>query len=131
MVKIRASCEIIGQRFSPSLFKSLNSTPLLDANEVGEVGKSGIYRGLPTPFGSATIQVSSKAEQDWSRFEDLLGLLESCIEALRTAGAEEIHLSCSLFHDGQCNFGFSKEELKRIATLDVGVAISCYSNEFE
>ena len=129
MVKIRASCEVTGERFSPSFFLKMCHVELVDTNEPGEIGKAGLYRGIPTPYGSASIEVSHKAEVDWSRFDDLLTIVETCIEALREAGAEKIWISCSLFHDGQCNFGFSKQELKRIAALDVDMPISCYSDE--
>jgi hypothetical protein len=129
MVKIRASCEVSGERFSPLVFAKISSVKLCGANEPGEIGIAGRYRGKPTPYGSASIEVSNKAEEDWSRFDDLLKVLESCIEALREAGAEKIWISCSLYHDGQCNFGFSKEDLKRIAALNVDMPISCYSDE--
>lgn len=78
--------------------------------------------------GSALIEVSDKPE-DWSRFDDLLKVVESCINPLRESGADEITLSCSLFHDGECSFGFSPEELRRIAALKVNLHISCYENE--
>jgi hypothetical protein len=131
MVKIRASCEVVGDKFSPAEFATLNSVKLSDAGEPGAIGKVGCYRGKTTPYGHATIEVSDKAEKDWSRFDDLLALIESCIDALRKAGAEDVTLSCSLFHDGQCNFGFSQDQLKRVANLKIDMTISCYSNELE
>jgi hypothetical protein len=131
MVKIRASCLVLGQNFSPAAFKKRSSVRLVDAHEPGAIGTIGIHRGKPTPYGSASIEVSDKAEKDWSRFDDLLTVIENCISTLREAGADEITLSCSMFHDGQCNFGFSKEQLRRIAALNIDLPISCYSDEVE
>lgn len=131
MVKIRASCSAIGERFSPLEFEKVASVRLVDSHEPGAIGTAGVYRGKPTPYGAATIEVSDKAEEDWARFDDLLSLVESCINALRSAGAEEISLSCSLFHDGHCNFGFSHKQLVRIASLKVELTISCYSAQFQ
>jgi len=129
MIKIRASCSVVGDKFSPTVFAKISPVKLIAVNEPGEIGNSGRYKGKPTPYGAATIEVSHKAEKDWSRFDDLLTVLESCIDALREAGAEDITLMCSLFHDGQCNFGFSQDELKRIAALKVDLPISCYNDD--
>ena len=129
MVKIQASCSASGETFSPAAFAKISSVKLVNASEPGDIGTRGRYRGKPTPAGGCVIQVSDMAESDWSRFDDLLTVVESCIEALWKAGAEDISLSVSLFHDGQCNFGFSAEEFKRIAALKVDMAISCYSDE--
>jgi hypothetical protein len=129
MVKIRASCLVIGDSFSPLVFAKLSPVRLVNANEPRDIGKRGRYCGMATPYGSAIIEVSDKAETEWSRFDDLLTVLESCIDALREAGAEDITLSCSLFHDGQCNFGFSQDEIRRIAALKVDFPISCYSDD--
>ena len=131
MVKIRASCEVVGDKFSPAKFATLSSVKPADAGEPGVIGKVGRYRGKTTPYGHATIEVSNQADKNWSRFDDLLTLIESCIDALREAGAEDITLSCSLFHDGQCNFEFSHDQLKRIARLEIDMTISCYSDVLE
>jgi len=120
-----------GDNFSPAAFAKISSVKLIDTNEPGDIGTRGRNRGKPTPGGSATIEISDKAEADWSRFDDLLTMMESCINALREAGADEIWISCSLYHDGQCNFAFSKEELKRIAALNIDMPISCYGDEVE
>lgn len=131
MVKIRASCSIVGEKFSPMAFSKISGVKLIDPNEPGDIGKIGRYKGMPMPYGSASIEVSDKAEEDWSHFDDLLSVVEGCIEVLRETGAEDISLFISLFHDGQCNFAFTKEQLKRIAVLEVEVPISCYSQEAE
>jgi len=131
MVKIRASCSVIGDKFSPAKFAKMSSVKLVDAHESGAIGNAGIYRGKPTPYGAASIEVSNKAQEDWSRLDDLLTVMESCIDALRESGAETISLSLSLFHNGQCNFGFSQEQLRRIAALKIDLPISCYSDEVE
>jgi hypothetical protein len=131
MIKIRASCAIIGKNFSPAAFAKNSFVQLIDAHEPGANCKVGRYQGQPNPYGQATIEISNKAEKDWSRFDDLLTALENNIETLRQAGAEDLCLSVSIFHDGQCNFGFSKEEFNRIAVLNVDMAISCYSEELE
>ena len=122
----------IGDNFSPSAFSKINNrVKLVNVNEPGDIGTRGRYIGEPTPYGSASIEVSDKPETDWSRFDDLLKAVETCIEDLRMVGAEDFWLLVSLFHDGQCNFGFSKEELERIAALKIEMKVSCYSDGVE
>ena len=65
MVKIRASCVACGDNFSPTTFAKISSVKFIDANEPGEIGTRGRYRGQPTPKGSLTLEVSDKAEKDW------------------------------------------------------------------
>ena len=130
MVKIRASFSASGEKFSPAIFSKINSFKLVDANEPGNIGRRGRYRGKPEPYGSARIEVSDKAEDDWSSFDNLLTVMENCIDDLREAGAEDISLYVSLFHDGQCNFAFSNDQLKRMVALNVDLPVSCYSNEW-
>jgi len=129
MVKIRASFSSSGENFSPAKFSKINSVKLVDANEPGDIGRRGRHRGKPIPYGSATIEVSDKAEGNWSSFDDLLTVMENCIDDLRGAGAGDISLLVSLFHDGQCNFAFSNDQLKRLVGLNVDLPISCYSDE--
>ncbi|MEO6993864.1 MAG: hypothetical protein ABI273_09565 [Lacunisphaera sp.] len=106
----------------------MSTVMLVDAHEPGAIARSGRSRGKPLLHGSAVIEVSNKPEE-WARFDDLLKVMESCIDALRKCGAESLTLSCSLFHDGQCNFGFSTDELQRIAALKVNLHLSCYEDE--
>ena len=129
MVKIRASCEIIGDQFSPTIFASISHVLLKNAHDPGEIGKEGRFKGKPIPYGSASIAVSEIAEEDWARFDDLISVLETCGSALWQAGADDVTLRCSLFHDGQCNFEFSRKQLARIAALKVDLAISSYCEE--
>ena len=131
MIKIRASCLIVGKNFSPMLFSKLSSVRLIDAHEPGDIGSNGRFKGKPTPFGSASIEVSDKAEEKWSSFDDLITTLEGCIDGLRKAGASDITFLCSLFHDGQCGFSFSKDQLKRMSALNVDFSVSCYDKDIE
>ena len=64
MIKLEASCEVMGEGFSPAAFAKMSSVRLVDANEPGAIGDRGRYRGKPTPRGSASIEVSNKVG-DW------------------------------------------------------------------
>jgi hypothetical protein len=131
MTKIRSSCLFVGDGFSPSSFSDGRSIDLHDAIEPGAFGLRGRFKGQPTPFGSASIQMPENEGNDWDSFYQLVDLLEGYLVDLRKAGAERITLFVSVYYDGQCNLGFSAEELGRIAHLGVDLAISCYGLEAE
>jgi len=104
---------------------------LVNTHEPGDIGTRGRHKGKPEPGGAGTIEVSHKAEKDWSRFDELLTVLEKCIDALREAGANDFSLFVSLFHDGHCDFAFSHDQLKRLAALKLDLPISCYGDDIE
>jgi hypothetical protein len=126
MVKIRASVSVSGKNFSPLAFSRISPVKLIDTNEVWDISRRGRNKGQPERYGCATIEISDKAEENWSRFDDLLSVTESCIDALRKAGADEINLNVSVYHDGPCNFAFSCAQIQRIAALKFDLPISCY-----
>ena len=128
MVKVRANLVVCGENFSPKIFTTISSIKLLDPVEPGSIAKVGRFKGKPSPNGSAILAISDQAK-GWNEFDELLCLIEKSMCALREAKADEMVLSCSLYHDGQCNFGFTPSDLKRIADLEIDFHISCYVEE--
>jgi hypothetical protein len=126
MVKIRASCLMFGPEFSPRKFEELSGVRLVRSNEPGSMGGQGGPGSDPAAYGSGSIEVSSEAEVNWRRLDELLVVVKACVGHARACGAERISLECSLFHDGQCNFGLSPAQLKLMGDLGIPVAISCY-----
>ena len=125
MAKIRANLVVVGENFSPKLFTEISSIKLLDTVEPNSILKVGRFKGKPSPNGSAVLAISDQAK-GWKEFDELLCLIEKSIDALRETNAEEMVLSFSFYHDGQCNFGFTPNDLKRIANLGIDFNISCY-----
>ena len=126
MVKLLPQCLVVGPTFSPSRVAWLEHAELRDINEPGDIGTKGRYKGAPLPYGSCTIIVSEKPG-DWSLLDNLLKVLEAHIDKIRQQGGSEIVLYCNVFHDGQCNFEFTSEELGKIFKMNLGIAVSCYT----
>lgn len=126
MVKLLPQCLIVGPAFSPSNVIWLKHTELRDINEPGDIGTKGRYKGLPLPYGSCTIIITEKPG-DWNLLDNLLIVLEAHIDKIRQQGGTEIILYCNVFHDGQCNFEFTGEELEKISKMNISLAISCYT----
>jgi hypothetical protein len=128
MIKVRASCSVSGDNFSPKKVNR-NIIKLFGEQEPNSLVEVGIFKGTRSSQGWAFIEVSDKAEESWDCIGALLDLVEKGIDELRKAGSEELSIICSMFHDGQCNFGFSEKELQRIAALGASLSISCYSED--
>lgn len=128
MARFILSCDLFGASFSPADAESKTGLVFSDPVEPGARGRSGRYKGKPTPYGSARLDTSDDAP--WStKLHGLLELLETHIAALRECGAEDIRLTHAYFHDGQCNHEFSPEEMRRIARLEISLCISCYEDD--
>ena len=94
-------------------------------HEPGDIARSGRFRGQLLYEGSAIVKIND-ARGDWTDLTRLVLVLESSIGDLRLSGASDIILSCAVYHDGQCNFEFFPEEMRRIAALGIPFHISCY-----
>jgi hypothetical protein len=107
----------------------LTGLDLVRTNEVGDPGVIGRYRGgIPIPYGAARIEVPSNVLSD----QTILWLakkLSSQIDMLRKCGAEDIHFSIALYHDGQCNWALTAEELKALASLGIYITVSAYQDD--
>lgn len=125
MNRLTALCLLKGASLSPSALRAELHLKLVDANEPGEVGRTGRYKGHPMPFGAAGISFGPSST---GTLEDAVALLEQHIEALRAMGAEEIQLYLSMEYDGQCNMEFDPEMLGRMARLKVPVLLSAYED---
>jgi hypothetical protein len=128
MYTLTALCNIWGERFSPLAAESSTGLVFSQRNEPFEVGKGGRYANKPIPYGAATVDASSPTGTS-SNLDSLLEIIEPQISSLRLLGAEEIVLHCDVFHNGQCNFEFSKSQLDRIARLKLPLTISCYRDD--
>ena len=80
------------------------------------------------PYGAASIEVPSNIRSDHAILW-LAKKLDSKMDVMRKCGAEDIHFSIGLFHDGQCNWALSSEELSALAALGVYVTVSAYRED--
>jgi|SRR5882724_13331862 len=110
-----------GKRFKPSKV----SAPFSDAHDPGAVGRVGRYRGLPTPYGSASFEAPKKEPEQLAYLHRLVVPL---LPALRKAGARDFWFRITYRGDSGA-LGFSKKEIKMLAELDCDVPIDCIIEE--
>ena len=128
MIRLVCTCELYGERFSPKLIAQLTGITFARQNEVGDIGTSGRYRGTRIPYGSATIGVPKHIEAG-GEILWLARRLMPHIQMLRDAGASDIWFSIGLFHDGQCNWSLSEEELSAVSALGIRMDISAHEDD--
>ncbi len=123
--KISASVLFQGVSFSPAKATELTGLEFSKANEPGDKGTLGKYRGKPTPYGAASFE-APKHIKDQNRILWLANALKEKIDTIRECGANEPHFLIGYFYEHQCNCSLSKEELKAIANLGIEFCFSCH-----
>ena len=129
MVKIRASCRLYGENFSPRLAEERTGLRFTRKNELGDLGQSGRFRGTPIPYGSATLEAPFDTQTkpgNVSPEEWVIDVLSPCIEELRSSGATSIDLDLEVVWQDQCNLAFDAAFLRKVGRLNIGFTLSCY-----
>ena len=110
-----------GEHFMPSKV----SAPFSEAYDPGSTGRTGRYRGIPTPYGSASFDVT---EEEAEKISHLHRLVVTLLPALREAGATEFWLRIT-YHADSGALGFSKEDIRMLAEMECDVPIDCLLEE--
>lgn len=126
MRKIEGYVHLYGEHFAPSEAEKISGVTFDEKKERGDIGVIGKYKGIPIPYGSASINfVHPGGEADLLPVDmPLLNILECFIPSFRTTGAEEITLVVNVFYTVQCNLELSPELLQRLAGLGIPLCIS-------
>lgn len=118
IVRTQASFSATGERFTPSKVPTLFS----DDHDPGAVGKSGRYRDIPVPFGSASFHAPTEVQSKIGWIYDRVMPIR---DAMRAAGAESFTFSLTYTYDSQCSLSLSPAELKMISALNCAFHIDC------
>ena len=120
---------IQGPNFVPSIFEAKTGL-LLDAkNEVGSIGTIGKYRGKPTPYGSAILRLSQPVREYGPQLKNIIEEMERNLATLRCCGGVDVVLwlviNCT--NEEQMNLEFHPEEMGKLSSLGIPMAISQYT----
>jgi hypothetical protein len=85
--------------------------------ERGSIGETGRYKGQPVPMASATIE-----DVD---LDNILANLLAYYSSIKEAGVEDIWLTVTLFYTDQCNWEFTREQMKLMVEMNISLSISC------
>ena len=123
--KLSVSILLQGKEFSPLEAEKRTGLTLKKKSECGDIGKKGKYKNKPLPYGSALLETPSNIPTD-DKFSWLIEALKVNLETLYKCGADESKIYAGYFYKNQCNFMFTKQELKEIAALNIDLWVSCY-----
>lgn len=117
---------LYGEHFSPSQAEKISGITFDEKKARGDIGIRGKYKGLPTPYGSASINFEHPGgDADLLPANlPLLDILEQFIPSFQSVGAEEITIFVNVFYTAQCNLELSPELLRRLAGLGIPLCIS-------
>ena len=125
--KISVTINFSGEFFSPSRAERETGLTLYKKKEVGDIGVSGKYKGIPIPYGSGNLEPPATLK-DNEKILWLANTLETTLSKFIACGADEPHLYVGYFYKDQCNLTLSKKELAAIAKLGIDFCFSCYEN---
>jgi hypothetical protein len=122
-------CHLNGEKFSPILVEQQTGIMLANKIKVGDLLTKGVNKGKPSSYGSGEL----RPPYEYTNTEDygLLWIAETLsthIEIIRNNGADNIDLIIGVFYEGQCNFVFESNALKKIGELSIPLQISCYES---
>jgi len=116
---VNPECELYGERFYPS---RLSFSNIRNANDPGDIGELGRYRGKPKPYGSCCIMTPPEIGAE-HRIEWMADFMEENKEGFAKAGATEI--TFWIYWEGvQGNMEFTPQELQKIAKLKIPLCIN-------
>ncbi len=125
MVKITASIHFSGINFEPSRVEQETGLLFTEKAEIGSIGRTGLYRNQPRPYGSAHFDAPETIGWD-EQILWLAGKWAGKIDSARACGAEDIHFWVGYFYDTQCNCALSVDEIKAINDLGIPYLFSVY-----
>ena len=115
ILRTKATFSAQGAAFRPSLA----NVPFSSFHDVGAVGASGRYRGLPTPYGVAYFHAPENEEEP---IRYLHRLVRPILGVLKALGADSFSLHLTYDSDSGA-LGFSAAELKIISELECDMPI--------
>jgi hypothetical protein len=108
-----------GKRFIPSRLRLAGRVQIVDINDPGDIGKTGRYRGKPTPYGACQVRCTIKGPK---QIAYLARHLTKHRTHLRAQHVSDI-VYWILWRGVQGNMELSVGELARLAETKVPVAM--------
>jgi len=127
MISVSVNCLLIGDNFDPSMIEKV--IKLESEAKEGELGNIGRFKNKLNPHGSASLVLGDTKNKDESQLDFVLSQLTKKLQLIKDAKVQEIFLTINLGYTEQCNWEFTKDQLKRISILDISLSISCYRIE--
>ena len=112
-------CALWGERFFPSRLHLTGHVEVADANDPGDIGVLGKYRGKPTPYGSCAVRCTIKGRK---KIAYLATHLKRHLAVYRKHGATSI-VYWILWRGTQGNMELTVQELKKLADMKVALAM--------
>lgn len=124
-MKVEFQYRMTGKKFYPSALFKETGVPFEQNFDPGDIGSTGRYRNKPYDFGWGTWVFRSEKGVYGNAKRDAITTMEDHIDSVRKCGVEDIVLHVYAQYESQCNLEFHSDELVRIASMKIPLAISC------
>ncbi len=120
------SCAFGGENFSPKKLQEKTGLFFTDKGEIGEMSEYGYAYtdGYASLYPSEDYDDSASDVLDW-----FLETISEHIEAIRECGVEDLTMWILYPLEGQRNWAFSVEQLKKMGELGMAVCFSATERE--
>lgn len=126
MVKEYFALEIYGVDFYPNKVNVELYNMLTNITIPGQIGVKGRYRGIQTPYGSATLLMHYKNSY---KLIDFLNFIKPLVSDLRINGATDISINALFAYKGQCNCELGLDEIKLLHEIKIPFIFSIYEDD--
>lgn len=119
MIKIRTHCTFYGDNFYPEQLENKLNLVFDEKNNPNEFLQD---TKIKVEYGTATLICKGKGYPN-NKYLDKISLIIKHVNAFKI---DKAVLHMDIEHDGQCNFEFSPELLKKIASLNITLSITTF-----
>jgi hypothetical protein len=120
---VAVQCDLWGHEFQPlRLVEAIKIIPLRNILSPGEIGKTGVHKGKPVPYGCCTIETPSEIPLD-KKIEWMAEFVDQHSVLFKKLGATDIDFE--IFWEGiQGNMELTAVELKKLAKLEIPISMT-------
>ena len=122
MIKISYSLFISGVNFSPSNAETQYNIKFTDKAEKGDPAPGGRSRGYG--YGIVKFYISSQFT-----IINFVETVRPILEILNRMDTVDMELAVDVYHDGQCNYEYSSDDLRALSSLGISCTFCIYHDE--
>lgn len=124
MTRIEPSIELWGNAFYPSEAIHAYKVAFSQFQDPGSIGQIGKYKGLPLPYGSATISPGLALDTEENKIAWVCREFQKIQNHQAQLMIETARVHLHVLHDEQCNFDLAPESLRLLAELGIPLTVS-------
>lgn len=116
---VEVYCSLWGKHFFPSRLKVFGKVEIINANDPGDIGQTGMFRGKPMPYGTCEVKCTLVGG---TQIVYLASHLKRYLPLYKKSRATDI-VFWIMWRGLQGNMEFTVQELRKLADMKIPVAM--------